>query len=191
MPRIGLAVPAATIRAADDGIGSIVAAVIVSAVLTIVDAPAVVSGASARKSTRPFEIERVSFASALGIFNTYDCRAAILSRVADQVHVSSAIDPLKTKIGRISGQCIGAFQATKSCRLAGQRSNETRVSAQFYFGNPVHFHFDGAFAPIAAAAGDGRTPACAPKLRRRNSRHEAQGSQQFQRFQSYLTSPTL
>ena len=100
----------------------------------------------------PHDVERIAFATALGIFYTNDGDAAV-GGVADQVLPAASVDAAETEIVRPYGHGLVTVEPAPSSALAFPGAKAGDTAADFHFGDAIDFDFDGTLT-VAAAPSD-------------------------------------
>jgi hypothetical protein len=102
--------------------------------------------------TLPDQVERVTFASTLRIFDTDHRDAAVLAGIAQQLHAAASVDALKTKVRRPLRHDARALEAAPLGRLSRESSYAALIAADLDFRNVVDVNFNRALTAVWIAA---------------------------------------
>jgi hypothetical protein len=103
-------------------------------------------------SALPDQVESITFAATLRVFNAHHRYAATLARVAHQLNASAAIDSLETELGRTRRERARTLEPAKLSGLSRQSPYPSEISADFHFSGLVHVDFNRTFPAIASPA---------------------------------------
>jgi hypothetical protein len=106
----------------------------------------------------PEEIERISFGSALGIFDANHGHPAV-SRIAKQFLPAPPVNSGKTEVAHICRHWPVALKPPPLRRLPGDVAQNSAIPTYFDFGYAIHDNFDRAFTSLGIAANPNVRPA--------------------------------